>query len=100
MQSLRLFMLLVALYSAAQGQSWTFTTLYSFQGSTDGSFANSLIAANGALYGTTGGPLDAQCGSGTCGTVFQLTPPAVSGGAWTHTVLFGFPDRKSTRLNS
>jgi hypothetical protein len=93
MQSLRLLTLLVALYSAAQGQSWTFTTLYSFQGGTDGSFANSLVAANGVLYGTTGGPLNPHCG--TCGTVFQLTPPAVSGGAWTHTVLFGFSDPKA-----
>ena len=43
-----------------------------------------------AVYGTTynGGNLT-NCGGG-CGTVFELVPPAVEGGAWTHTVLYTF----------
>jgi uncharacterized repeat protein (TIGR03803 family) len=44
----------------------------------------------GNLYGTTnaGGP-SGNCTAG-CGTVFQLSPPAVAGGAWTETVLYFF----------
>ncbi len=44
------------------------------------------MSENGALYGTTqnGG------GSAGSGTVFQLAPPATSGGAWTETVLHSF----------
>ena len=43
-----------------------------------------MIGACGVLYGTTW--LD---GSGS-GTVFQLTPPASPGGAWTETTLYSF----------
>ena len=41
-----------------------------------------MIEKSGILYGTTtgGGPAE-------CGTVFQLTPPAKKGGAWTKTQL-------------
>ncbi len=56
--------------------SWTKTILYSFQGSTDGSGPDSLIFANGTLFGTTvaGG---AGC---SCGTLFALSNNA---GTWT-----------------
>jgi uncharacterized repeat protein (TIGR03803 family) len=43
------------------------------------------IAANGSLYGTT-----MQGGTYDLGTVFELTPHASSGGAWTLTVLHNF----------
>jgi uncharacterized repeat protein (TIGR03803 family) len=40
---------------------------------------------SGALYGTTAGG-----GANGHGTVFKLTPPSVSGGAWTEPVLYSF----------
>jgi hypothetical protein len=66
----------------APGGTWSETVLYSFTGGMDGGAPlGGLIAdASGALYGTTALP----------GTAFSLTPPAVSGGAWTETVLFPF----------
>jgi uncharacterized repeat protein (TIGR03803 family) len=45
-----------------------------------------LIAdAKGALYGTT-----AQGGKHGYGTVFKLSAPAISGGAWTESILYSF----------
>jgi uncharacterized repeat protein (TIGR03803 family) len=78
---------------AAQGGTWTETVLYNFQGSFDGCGPQGKLAfgANGTLLGTT-----VQCG-GTqnscffgCGTVFQLFPPAVTGGAWTERTIYHF----------
>ncbi len=48
----------------------------------------------GNLYGTTsgggtGGGANGFC-PGSCGTVFELSPPTVSGGSWTETVLYNF----------
>jgi hypothetical protein len=66
---------------------WTETILYAFQGgTTDGSSPEAplIFDAAGNLYGTTvSGP------SG--GTIFELSPPTQSGGAWTETVLYIFP---------
>jgi uncharacterized repeat protein (TIGR03803 family) len=43
----------------------------------------------GNLYGVTGG--GGKCGSGCDeGTVFELSPPATAGGAWTEDVLYRF----------
>ncbi len=66
---------------AAQG------TIYNFQGSADGAEPTGPLIADtsGSLYGVT-----YLGGQGEGGTVFQLTPPSVSGGAWTHTVLHTF----------
>lgn len=55
------------------GSGWTFTVLYSFTGSQDGSGpqARVIFGPNGNLYGTTtGGGPDGQ------GVVFALRPPA------------------------
>ena len=41
--------------------------------------------AQGNLYGTT-----ANGGASQVGTVFELSPPATNGGAWTETVLYNF----------
>ena len=84
------------------GGSWTESVIYSFTGQNgDGALPSGgvLVGKNGALYGTTqyGGSATAgsPCtlfgfsGSG-CGTVFRLTPPATSGGAWTETILHSF----------
>ncbi len=66
--------------------------LYRFQGGADGAtpLASMIPDGDGNLYGTTNlGGGSASCPSG-CGTVFQLSPPAEHGGAWTETVLYRF----------
>ena len=71
-------------------RSWTFATLYAFQGNGDGGapYAGVTIAPNGSLYGTTLGV------EYSCGTVFNLTPPAHAVGNvlghWTETQLYQF----------
>jgi hypothetical protein len=85
--------LALALHGAAQAQSGTLQTLYSFTGENgDGSFpeAGVVIGANGALYGTTLAAGALGTGIYGDGTVFQLKPPAAAGGAWTETVLHSF----------
>jgi len=77
------------------GQNWTESVLYSFQGESDGSWPNSLIrGADGSLYGTTRGDHSESCidrqGGGYCGTVFKLSPPSAPGGFWSETVLHNF----------
>jgi uncharacterized repeat protein (TIGR03803 family) len=69
-------------------QHWTETILYAFQGGTaDGaSPATALVFdAAGNLFGTTGGD-----GAHNAGTIFELSPPAAPGGAWTESVLYSF----------
>jgi uncharacterized repeat protein (TIGR03803 family) len=63
------------------------TVLYSFKGGKAGGapFSGLITDANGALYGTASG-----AGSGTCGTAFQLSPPAGSGQPWTQKILHVF----------
>lgn len=77
----------------AQGQPWTETVLYSFQGGDDGWSPNGVILGkDGALYGTTqwgGNGSDCSDGGG-CGTAFKLSPPSVKGAAWTETILYRF----------
>jgi len=55
----------------------TLTTLHSFD-LTDGATPNAglIQATDGDLYGTTysGGPSNSNCNSGSCGTVFKITP--------------------------
>lgn len=75
------------------GGAWTGTTLYNFPGGSGGSGPRGTLAVgkNGTLFGVTefGGRVSKSCHTG-CGTVFALTPPAVSGGPWTNTVLYAF----------
>jgi len=65
---------------------WIETILHNFNG-TDGAFPSSelVMDSKGNLYGTTltGGAFD-------LGTVYRLTPPSQSSGAWTESVLFSF----------
>jgi len=73
---------------ATPGGTWTETVLHSFLGpAKDGSnpYASVVIGKGGVLYGTT-----VYGGTSGFGTVFSLTPPASSGGAWTETVLHNF----------
>ena len=68
------------------GGSWTESILFNFMGGAGGSYpSNPLIFdTKGNLYST------AAAGSATPGVVYELSPPAVSGGAWTETILWTF----------
>jgi uncharacterized repeat protein (TIGR03803 family) len=82
---------------------WTLTTLYSFQGTTDGAYPEAalLLDATGNLFGTTtwGGSLGCSAhGSIGCGTVFKLTSNAAGG--WTETVIHSFTGLEGAFPNS
>lgn len=68
------------------GGTWTFSTLYAFQGQPDAAFPyGGLIAdSHGNLYGTT-----YYGGTNGAGTVFRIGPTAGIGG-WRDTVLYSF----------
>jgi uncharacterized repeat protein (TIGR03803 family) len=70
----------------AKGGAWTEKVLHSFNGSDDGfPYAGVSIGANGAIYGTTAGSVNAGNGS-----AFELSPPSGTGKVWTETVLHKF----------
>jgi hypothetical protein len=81
---------------AQRGDAWTFTLLHTFQCCThDGwnSLAGLAMDRLGNLFGTTewGGFFQSDyCEYLGCGTVFEVSPPAVSGGSWTEKVLYRF----------
>jgi uncharacterized repeat protein (TIGR03803 family) len=80
---------------AAPGGNWTFTTLYSFGGGNDGAEPRAGVVFDqlGNLFGTTaGGGGAASCSPPVvgCGTVFELSPPSASGGAWSEAILYSF----------
>jgi hypothetical protein len=82
----------LALVPAASAQ-WNEEVLYSFQDIPDGSYPIGRIVydKHGNLYGATLDGGAANCyGPGQCGTVYELSPPAKSGGPWTETVLHVF----------
>jgi uncharacterized repeat protein (TIGR03803 family) len=65
------------------GSPWTENILHSFSCDNDGTPYDALIFdAAGNLYGTTF--------FNSMGSVFELSPPATQGGAWTETVLHSF----------
>lgn len=76
--------------------AWTFTSLYTFHGGSDGAFpeARVVFGPDGRLYGTTyrGGGSE-YCISG-CGTAFSVTPPATVcvtvSCPWAASVLYSF----------
>ncbi len=72
---------------STQGGAWTETVLYRFAGYSDGKIplAGLVFDQKGNLYGTT-----VFGGTTSAGIVFQLTPPATEGAAWTETVLHTF----------
>jgi len=66
--------------------AWTETVLHNFTGAGDGGYPGVFVTgSNGALYGTT-----AMGGVSGAGAVYELTPPATAGGAWSETVLYNF----------
>jgi hypothetical protein len=73
--------------------AWTKTVLWSFSGGSDGAnpYRDRILIfdAAGNLYGTTyyGG---ASSGFAGFGTVFELSPPTTTGGAWTEATLYRF----------
>ena len=77
---------------AVLGGTWTENTLFSFSQSdgAQGTLPNSLAFLNGTLYGTTcyTGRLNVQHRAN--GELFQLTPPAAPGSAWTETTISTF----------
>ncbi len=77
---------------ATQGGAWTETVLYSFAGQSDGAnpYAGLIMDKSGNLYGTTQTGGGVSCGAATCGTIFELSPPAAQGDPWTETVLHAF----------
>jgi hypothetical protein len=87
---------------AQKGGPWTETVIHNFQGnqSGDGSSPGGglVIDKAGNLYGTTGYGGTGGCvllGSKEgCGTVYELSPPKVKGGAWTEKVLYSFKGGK------
>jgi hypothetical protein len=66
--------------------------LYSFQGGTDGSLpaGGVIFDKAGNLYGVTNEGGSTACPPGWCGTIYQLSPPAQKGGAWTEALLYVF----------
>jgi uncharacterized repeat protein (TIGR03803 family) len=78
------------------GSAWIVKTLYNFNGAPNDGFEPSgliYISARGTIVGTT-----RMGGSGTgclfstdgCGTVFELQPPATTGGTWKESILHSF----------
>jgi uncharacterized repeat protein (TIGR03803 family) len=77
----------------APSGAWVYSIIYSFLGGADGChpwWAGVIFGKNGVLYGTTSyGGGSGNSGYGW-GTVFELTPPASPGGAWSEAVLYSF----------
>jgi hypothetical protein len=77
-----------------KGGKWTEKVLHAFASGTDGANPNGglVLDSKGAIYGTTygGGNESRECGSGGCGTAFELTPPSKKGGAWAEKQLHVF----------
>jgi hypothetical protein len=77
-----------------KGGKWTEKILHAFAGGTDGANPNGgLVLDNkGNVYGTTygGGNESGECGTGGCGTAFELERPNKKSRVWTEEVLYRF----------
>jgi hypothetical protein len=74
---------------------WKEKVLYSFQGGTnDGSLPVGGVVSDkqGNIYGALQGYGSGSCTpiGDDCGAVYQLSPPAQKGGAWTETLIYEF----------
>jgi hypothetical protein len=90
---------------ATKGDPWTTTLIKMFagEGSKDASVPSGglIIDDAGNLYGVSGYGGTGNCvlfGLAGCGTVYELSPPAQKGGAWTETILYSFPTAKQGYL--
>lgn len=79
-------------FAPAASAEWNEKVLYSFQGGTDGSTPGGGVIFDkaGNLYGVTEEGGSTACPPGWCGTIYELSPPAQNGEAWTETVLYVF----------
>lgn len=84
------------LAGAAMAAGQTETVLHVFQGGSDGYYPESypvVLDGAGNVYGTTtyggGGNCTFNVYTG-CGMIYQLTPPAQAGGAWTENIIWQF----------
>jgi uncharacterized repeat protein (TIGR03803 family) len=96
-QVIFVFLVVLLVAGSALATAPTETVIYSFLGPPDGAtLQGSLVAdAAGNLYGTTvGGGVGISC----CGIVFELSPPATVGGAWTETILYTFQESNDGRF--
>jgi uncharacterized protein YceK len=73
---------------SASGGSWTESTLLNFWtvGDLGSNPAAGVVSVGGSFYGTT--YFTNQLGG--CGSVYELSPPTASGGAWTGTEIHSF----------
>jgi hypothetical protein len=89
--------------SKTKGGKWMQKVLHGFASGTDGANPNGglVLDGKGDVYGTTygGGNESGQCGTGGCGTAFELKPPATKSGAWTEKVLHRFNYNTSDASN-
>jgi uncharacterized repeat protein (TIGR03803 family) len=78
---------------AIPGGTWTETTLHHFAGGSDGEVPVSgvVLDSSGNVYGTA-----YYGGAANAGAIFELSPPAVLGGAWTETLLHTFTESHGT----
>jgi uncharacterized repeat protein (TIGR03803 family) len=77
---------------AASMFAQTVSVLYSFKGGADDGqqpVGGLVEDSAGNFYGATQEGGNSAC-SGRCGMVFQLSPPAKKGDAWTETILYSF----------
>jgi uncharacterized repeat protein (TIGR03803 family) len=74
------------------GGTWVGTEIYDFSGGADGGYpvAGVILDGQGNLFGAT-----TSGGSGSGGTVFELSP---SGGSWTYKLLYSFAGPNNDRL--
>ncbi|MGB6677048.1 MAG: choice-of-anchor tandem repeat GloVer-containing protein [Terriglobales bacterium] len=86
--------LILAIASAASAE-WKEKVLYSFQGGTnDGAVpvGGVVFDKQGNIYGALQGYGSGSCTpiGNDCGAVYQLSPPAQKGGAWTEALIYEF----------
>ena len=78
--------------SKVQGGGWKSTTIYRFQGGSDGFYpvpgSRLLMDAAGNLFGETVGSDTTNCPSPGCGTIFELSPNG--SGGWEKSTVYSF----------